>query len=660
MSHQLFNFQRFDIVMEYEEKPILPVPFTMFSHVHLLGKYIYRSCKGLNTSFESGLKLVLDKFDMERLYDFEEEGVEAYLRHRDEESQQNMESKVKSLVEMSEELRTKLSDLERWEKISQESSSGLDFRLQRLEEIAEQTSTQLSVIHRFMAATANVDLDQDKSDSESGGEEDEEGNQLEEGKEFKEDFGRRSPKEVEEAEKAMQDILERSSKVDPKLDKAEKPKVSKQDTIESEPAEFVDEAHRVEEVAVEEAPAAAAAAAATTTSTGLKAGDTTEEDKSHGSPGKKKISFAKRSASRRKQRHISSGGSSTAADPNPVRPQPPSLRKRRNRNRARNTTESSEDADNAFKAMLGLHGQKTLSEDSPAAFGKLEGTNSDEEEDEEVVVEDKSSVGLYRRAQSEATSSSLRAHSRLPRMMSVDTAGVMASTASGGGTATVSNDETDSTTGTTGHMDPAFLQMLKQRRLSSRALRRIASTTRDYTSITDDLEMMMQPSVAAAVASSRTTPPPQPPSIKIEVDTLHDAEETDYNLLESLIERRLRRDSHNLQASLEELITKSIQDTSSTTTGPSNDELAKEAADKRAKKKKTKKAKDSKENTPVAGEKVAKSEEAEGAAVSIEVPVTRAVHGAQLAPGGVRVRLAEDADRVEVEFIDERRPATHC
>ena len=94
MSHQLFNFQRFAIVMEYEEKPILPVPFTVISHLHLLGKYIYRSVKGSNTKFESGLKLFLSKFDMERLYDFEEEGVEGYMRSKEEEAQQNITSKV--------------------------------------------------------------------------------------------------------------------------------------------------------------------------------------------------------------------------------------------------------------------------------------------------------------------------------------------------------------------------------------------------------------------------------------------------------------------------------------------------------------------------------------------------------------------------------------
>ncbi len=49
-----------------------------------------------------------------------------------------MEAKVRSLVEVSEELRTKLYDLERWETVAQESAQGMDFRLQRMEEIAEQ------------------------------------------------------------------------------------------------------------------------------------------------------------------------------------------------------------------------------------------------------------------------------------------------------------------------------------------------------------------------------------------------------------------------------------------------------------------------------------------------------------------------------------------
>ena len=106
--------------------------------------------KGINTRFESGLKLVLGKFDMERLYDFEEEGVEGLLRTKEEEEQQNMSSKMKGLLDVSEELKAKLYDLERWEGMTQDTTQNLELRLQRLEEMAEQTSNQLTVIHRLI------------------------------------------------------------------------------------------------------------------------------------------------------------------------------------------------------------------------------------------------------------------------------------------------------------------------------------------------------------------------------------------------------------------------------------------------------------------------------------------------------------------------------
>ena len=78
-SLQFWNFQRFSVVLEYEEKPAWPAPFTTFSHIYRLCKYYYRKCKGQNSRFESGLKLFLSKFDLERLYDFEEECVEGKM-----------------------------------------------------------------------------------------------------------------------------------------------------------------------------------------------------------------------------------------------------------------------------------------------------------------------------------------------------------------------------------------------------------------------------------------------------------------------------------------------------------------------------------------------------------------------------------------------------
>lgn len=42
ISHQLCNFQRFSVVIEYEQKPMLPPPLIVFSHLISIGKFIYR------------------------------------------------------------------------------------------------------------------------------------------------------------------------------------------------------------------------------------------------------------------------------------------------------------------------------------------------------------------------------------------------------------------------------------------------------------------------------------------------------------------------------------------------------------------------------------------------------------------------------------------
>lgn len=51
-------------------------------------------------------------------------------------------------MEVSEELKSKLYDLERWEGMTQDTTQSLELRLQRIEEMAEQTANQLTVIHR--------------------------------------------------------------------------------------------------------------------------------------------------------------------------------------------------------------------------------------------------------------------------------------------------------------------------------------------------------------------------------------------------------------------------------------------------------------------------------------------------------------------------------
>ena len=67
-----------------------------------------------------------------------------------------MSSKMKGLMEVGEELKSKLYDLERWESMTQDTTQSLELRLQRIEEMSEQTASQLAVIHRSGLQTDGI------------------------------------------------------------------------------------------------------------------------------------------------------------------------------------------------------------------------------------------------------------------------------------------------------------------------------------------------------------------------------------------------------------------------------------------------------------------------------------------------------------------------
>jgi len=45
-SHQIWKFNRFNVVMDYEQKPALPPPLIIFSHIYLIIKWCRRRSKG--------------------------------------------------------------------------------------------------------------------------------------------------------------------------------------------------------------------------------------------------------------------------------------------------------------------------------------------------------------------------------------------------------------------------------------------------------------------------------------------------------------------------------------------------------------------------------------------------------------------------------------
>ena len=119
IAHQVWMFQRFTVVMEYEQKPVLPPPLIAASHLYLLVKYLLRYVTQgemrSGETYDNGLKLFLEADDMERLYDFEEDCVEGYFREQELKLQMSTEERVKVTTERVENMYQKIEDIDKKE-----------------------------------------------------------------------------------------------------------------------------------------------------------------------------------------------------------------------------------------------------------------------------------------------------------------------------------------------------------------------------------------------------------------------------------------------------------------------------------------------------------------------------------------------------------------
>lgn len=151
VSHQVWMFQRFTVVMEYEEKPVLPPPLIVLCHAFLLLKYCQRKVHGVQDVYDNALKLFLDRDDLERLYDFEEECVEGYFREQETKLHMSNDERIRNTADRVENMYQKVEDINQKENNQTSALQGVEFRIRKLEELADQTLSHLAVIHRFMA-----------------------------------------------------------------------------------------------------------------------------------------------------------------------------------------------------------------------------------------------------------------------------------------------------------------------------------------------------------------------------------------------------------------------------------------------------------------------------------------------------------------------------
>ncbi|CAF4212741.1 unnamed protein product [Rotaria sp. Silwood2] len=155
LSDQVWKFQRYHTILQYEQKPLLAPPLIIFSHIFLLIKTIYRICRHHKRTFNRGLKLFLSVKEIEKLRDFEEECVHEYLLAKEDKEKSTVEERMLTTSERVSHMLTRVETLKRNSTQQTGCFQNFDERLQRLEDMQTSTLQLLNVLVQNMQTSSN-------------------------------------------------------------------------------------------------------------------------------------------------------------------------------------------------------------------------------------------------------------------------------------------------------------------------------------------------------------------------------------------------------------------------------------------------------------------------------------------------------------------------
>uniref|UniRef100_F1KTF4 Transient receptor potential channel n=1 Tax=Ascaris suum TaxID=6253 RepID=F1KTF4_ASCSU len=126
MSQQVWLFQRYEQVLEYENTPLLPPPFTPIAHLISLMKHLlrlrrwdrrrYKRGQGNYGSPDFAMKVRLDEDEIRKLHDFEEDCMDDLSRKKLISEALNSETRLQNTAERAEIMYSRLNEMmnEEW------------------------------------------------------------------------------------------------------------------------------------------------------------------------------------------------------------------------------------------------------------------------------------------------------------------------------------------------------------------------------------------------------------------------------------------------------------------------------------------------------------------------------------------------------------------
>ncbi|XP_071437785.1 transient receptor potential cation channel subfamily M member 6 isoform X1 [Pithys albifrons albifrons] len=149
VSSKLWKYNRYRYIMTYHEKPWLPPPFILLSHIGLLINHIFHHQSPNNLDQEEddiGLKLYLSDEELKKLHDFEEQCVEKYFHERNESLSSSDSERIHLTTERVEEMFLQLKEVHEKVFYIKESLLSLDSQLGHLQDLSALTVDILKVL----------------------------------------------------------------------------------------------------------------------------------------------------------------------------------------------------------------------------------------------------------------------------------------------------------------------------------------------------------------------------------------------------------------------------------------------------------------------------------------------------------------------------------
>uniref|UniRef100_A0A4W5L673 non-specific serine/threonine protein kinase n=1 Tax=Hucho hucho TaxID=62062 RepID=A0A4W5L673_9TELE len=138
ISNKLWKYNRYRYIMTYQEKPWLPPPLIILSHMTLCVTAIYRKHRGSSEQERDscGLKLYLGQEDLKRLHEFEERCLVSYFHEKNQNVLCSQINRVRATAERAEEMGVVMGEVSDRVHFIQDTLQVLDSQLGQLQDLS--------------------------------------------------------------------------------------------------------------------------------------------------------------------------------------------------------------------------------------------------------------------------------------------------------------------------------------------------------------------------------------------------------------------------------------------------------------------------------------------------------------------------------------------